>query len=145
MSKAKLRSGIKSIVLTQLSGFELYERPSQYLWPNEVAITKTQSRIALFIVFTPHEQDSKRYTLDIGWSRLNRFPQLPARPCLEEPSEDRAEFANDEYFTRIGLLARGRDQWWHAGDDGSYEESLTAATDSLIGVAVPYFEELNGS
>ena len=110
MSKAKLRAGIQSAVLTRLSGFSLYEGSSEYLWPNEVAIVRTVPDIALFVVFSPHEQDSSRYTLDVGWSRLKRFPQVSARPCLDKPKDDRSEFVNDEYFTRIGLIATGRDR-----------------------------------
>jgi hypothetical protein len=143
MSKAKLKASIQSTVLNRLSGFSIYVDASEYLWPNEVAIVNSLSNIDLFIIFSPHEQDSSRFTLDVGWSRLKRFPQVPARPCLDQPDIDRSEFVNDEYFTRVGLIAANRDRWWHVGKDGNYKEPLKAATDNIRDIVVPYFEELN--
>jgi len=67
----------------------------------------TDSRHA-WVVLVP-DQKREAFTIELGWSRKGRFPQLTMRPSFARPKDAGAE---DEYLCRLGELSRGQDWWW---------------------------------
>jgi hypothetical protein len=61
-----------------------------------------------WVVLVPH-QKREAFTIELGWSRESRFPQLTMRPSLAHPKN---AGPGDEYLCRLGELARGTDWWW---------------------------------
>ncbi len=85
-----------------------------------------------WIVLVP---DLKRegFTVEIGWSRLGRFPQLTARPSSARP-HDAGPCA--EYLGRLGEVAGGSDRWWILEDlplDANAEQMMA----HLIAMTTP--------
>jgi hypothetical protein len=62
----------------------------------------------MWVVLVP-DQKREAFTIELGWSRLGRFPQLTMRPSFARPKEAGSE---DEYLCRLGELSRGQDWWW---------------------------------
>lgn len=79
-----------------------------YLSGRERAYLKDADGIALWCIVVPH-QSFESFTLEVGWSRLARFPELGMRPSATPPAES---LSRDEYVVRVGELARGSDRWW---------------------------------
>ena len=145
MSKAKLKKSIKQYILSQLTEYEFFEDKSYYLWPNEVAIISRQDSIDLFIVFSPHSQDSSRFTVDIGWSRLKRFPEVDMRPCADAPDAQHSEFTKSEYFTRAGIVSGKPERWWNANRTGSFDQPIQSAAECIRETVNPYLQKLMDS
>jgi hypothetical protein len=61
-----------------------------------------------WVVLVP-DQKREAFTIELGWSRKSRFPQLSMRPSLAHPKDVGSE---DEYLCRLGELVRGTDWWW---------------------------------
>ncbi len=145
---------------------------SIYLFPGERAFRWIPAEpIHLWILLCPHQKGREAFTVEIGWSRLGRFPELSMRPSLEVPSARRVEFAMDEYVCRLGMLVSGGDYWWQLEDSElpdsqetyrAYLQSKTIpvtpqdaiqvvrpqvqdAVDKLRLYAIPYLEELHSS
>ena len=62
----------------------------------------------MWLVLVP-DQKREAFTVELGWSRLCRFPQLQMRPSFARTNEAALE---DEYLCRLGELSRGKDWWW---------------------------------
>lgn len=68
--------------------------------------------VHLWILLCPDQKGREAFTVEIGWSKLGRFPELSMRPSFRAPSSGREEFALDEYVCRLGMLVSGDDSWW---------------------------------
>ncbi len=86
---------------------------SVYLLPGERAFRWIQAEaIHLWILLCPDQKGREAFTVEIGWSKLGRFPELSMRPSFQTPTARRDEFALDEYVCRLGMLVSGEDHWW---------------------------------
>jgi len=127
--------------------------------------------IHFWVLLCPDQKGREAFTVEIGWSKLGRFPELSMRPSFEAPSSRRDEFAMDEYVCRLGMLVSGRDYWWEleALEDLDSQEACMVylqrkvnsvspqeairvvrphvedAMEKLLLYGVPYLEELQGS
>lgn len=83
-------------------GFSTEKVGPPHAFPSEVMYTKRTltGRIRLFVILVP---DAKReaFTVEIGWSTLDRFPELTMRPS-GDPQLDRKEFGCPEFICRLG-------------------------------------------
>lgn len=77
--------------------------PGERVWRRVVAADRH-----LWVAVVP-DQNREAFTIELGWSRLGRFPQLSMRPSLAQP---RDAGSPEEYLCRLGALSRGRDWWW---------------------------------
>ena len=141
-SRSSLRKIIGASQEALFPGFGLFDGESSYLWPNEIAYHKKVQGFDLFLVLSPHEQDSSQFTVDVGWSRKGRFPELMMRPSFIDPDEDHSEFSQDEYFTRIGILENGIDKWWKITSPEDAADTLKNVAAEVERVAIPYLDLL---
>ncbi len=74
------------------------------------------------MVLQPNLKGYESFTVEIGWSKLGRFPELGMRPSMQPPSADHAEFAQPEYVCRLGKDLLGADYWWEVEP---FERGLT--------------------
>ncbi|WP_148415734.1 hypothetical protein [Noviherbaspirillum massiliense] len=82
---------------------------SHYIWPGERAFRKRVADMAdLWIVLSPN-QKLEQFSVEIGWSRLQRFPELSMRPSSIAPQD---AYDQNEYFCRLGEMVHGHDYWW---------------------------------
>lgn len=90
-------------------GWQLHREKSIYAAPGERAFRKDVDRnLTLWCILVPN-QKLESFTLEVGWSKLGRYPQLSVRPSPE--SHDRAG-DREEYVVRLGELFQGEDYWW---------------------------------
>jgi len=104
-----LRALFEKAMSQQLPAFTPTKVGSDYLFPGERAFRKRIEGVAdLWIVLSPN-QKMDEFSVELGWSRLARFPELVMRPSLQRPYE---AFNETEYMCRLGELAFGKDHWW---------------------------------
>ena len=62
--------------------------------------------------------DTKRqaFTLEVGWSRVERFPELGMRPSVMLGPDDALPVDVPEGFVRLGGLSARTDLWWELPD-----------------------------
>lgn len=93
--------------------FREQNEKSLYIAPGERVFSYFASdNVRLFIVVVPDRKGGGRFTIEIGWSKLGRFPHLSMRPSPDEPTACGEEFRLDEYMCRLGQLEKGGDKWW---------------------------------
>lgn len=108
-----LRARFSSEMKRVLSQFEEVKVKSMYFWPGDRAYCwKASKKLYCWIVLGPSNKGYDEFTVLIGWSRFQRYPELGMIPCAQTPSADRAEFENDEYLTRLPFLWGTEDRWW---------------------------------
>ena len=108
-----LRTLFAQEMLTRLPQFAETKVKSLYLFPGERAFCWSPRKpIYCWIILQPNLKGYESFTVEIGWSRLDRFPELGMRPSFHAPSDDRCEFAEPEYMCRLGNDRLGNDYWW---------------------------------
>lgn len=108
-----LRREFTAQMKVKLPQFHPVKISSIYVWPGERAFRWIPVEpIHLWILLCPDQKGREAFTVEIGWSRLGRFPELGMRPSFELPSSRRDEFKVDEYVCRLGVQAAGDDYWW---------------------------------
>ena len=72
-------------------------------------VSSSNGQTHSWVVLVPSAKDDE-FTVEIGWSKCGRFPELSARPwpIAPLPSPEVAEC-----MCRIGLIAGIGDCWWH--------------------------------
>ena len=92
--------------------FKITNIKSEYISPGELVFVKTiNEKLKLFIIVTKHAKGGDKFTIELGWSTINDFPELSMRPSFEEP-ENINIHSTSEYVCRIGSLIDGKDKWW---------------------------------
>lgn len=107
-----LRALFTAEMQSRLPQFEPSQVKSKYLFPGErVFCWNPQESIRCWIILQPNLKGHESFSVEIGWSKLARFPELSMRPSFSSPSEDRAEFDEPEYVCRLGKDRLGEDYW----------------------------------
>ncbi len=107
--RKKLKQQFGDAVRQHANGFSEMKIRSPFGEIVYAKITKPE-KTGLFIIVFP---DMKReaFTLELGWSRKGRFPELPFRPS-GSPTQTRTEFAQPEFVCRLANLLGLDDYWW---------------------------------
>ncbi len=109
-----LRELFTELFVSSYPFFEWVKKPSILpgfvtAWPGERAyrwpVTANQHA---WVILVP-DQKREAFTIELGWSRKGRFPQLNMRPSFAQPEDAGPE---GEYLCRLGELAKGTDCWW---------------------------------
>lgn len=144
-TEIRLRAITQEILCQRVPSFDVWAYPTPFLGKNEWAFSyDIDGQLYLFVVFSLHEKDKKEFTIEIGWSKLGRFPQLEMRPCFgDEPNKQHDEFDFDEYLIRLSALWQGNDYWWRLPrifvNHERIDEVVSSAIDSLETHAAPFF------
>ncbi len=147
-----LRDNIRQRLARLSPSFIPYAERSVYLSSAERAyFHSVNSDVQLFLILVPDRKGADRFTIEIGWSKLGRFPRLSMRPSFDEPTESGEEFLLDEYVCRLGRVMVGADRWWHVprvadektvpGDaslQASIDEVASRVVDEIRRFGVPY-------
>ena len=108
-----LRTLFAAEMATRLPQFAANKAKSNYLFPGERAFYwNPQDTIRCWVILQPNLKGHESFTVEIGWSKLARFPELSMRPSFHSPDEGHAEFAQSEYVCRLGKDTVGEDHWW---------------------------------
>ena len=132
------------------SGFVEEKLRSPYVHPGEVVyVNRSAEPLWMLIVLVADRHGRERFTVEIGWSKLGRFPNLSMRPSPDQP-DGGAEYSFDEYMCRLGRISEGQDKWWNLPTSSS---GGVVGGDAVSGVVqdalrhvqsagIPYFEAL---
>lgn len=74
-----------------------------WYWPGERLYVCRRDDLWWVVVLEPDCKDHDAFSLSVGWSRLNRVPQLSMRPSMEAPLSLQA-MLRDEYLCPLPLL-----------------------------------------
>ena len=108
-----LRDMFTAEMKSQLPGFVPVKVTSPYIGPGERAFRWVPAEpLHCWILLCPDQKGREAFTVEVGWSRLGRFPELSMRPSSAVPSPGRDELALDEYVCRLGEIVAGGDFWW---------------------------------
>ena len=93
--------------------FEEEKAKSINLAPGERAFSKLNNDGSkCWVVLCPSPKDYDEFTILIGWSVFGRCPELSIIPSNICPLQDRSEFGQEEYLTRLPQLWTDQDTWW---------------------------------
>ncbi|MEZ5472017.1 MAG: hypothetical protein R3E90_09570 [Marinicella sp.] len=111
-----LKKYFQEMLASRLPGFQLTKINSKYKSPGELFFVNTvDDALKLFIIISQHAKGADRFTVELGWSIINDFPQLSMRPNAETPEQININNTS-EYICRIGTLIDGKDKWWSLKD-----------------------------
>jgi len=82
-----------------------------------------------FVLLVTSPKGYNEFTVELGWSRLARFPELSMRPSPERPGRGEAEREREEYICRLPELAWGEDRWWRVGEERASPVEADAAAE----------------
>ena len=167
LSKA-VRTEFTAAMARRLPQFTPVTIKSRYAWPGSRIFRWVSDPSLHFFVelfFDPKGDDS--FGVEVGWSRLGRYPELPARPGIRDDG------SKVEHWVRLSFLESNIGGMWSLEDpDGSpgasgrgmaissrllaglpplpVEQALqrvgprvTDAVEKLINYALPYFEQVS--
>jgi hypothetical protein len=110
-----LRDKFDREMKARLPAFKLLKAKSMYLFPGErVYCRSPKESIYCVIILVPSRKDTDEFTIEIGWSKQGRFPELGMRPS-GPPTPTRTEFGETEFVCRLGELWTREDVWWPFG------------------------------
>ena len=67
-----------------------------------------------FIILSPSPSGADEFTVEVGWSKLQRLSELKMRPSFKKPMDALKD--EQEYLCRLSVLSMGKDYWWPVGD-----------------------------
>jgi hypothetical protein len=106
---AVLRRSVEERMTSSPFGWTLHREKSIYAIPGERAFRKDAgAELTLWCMVVPN-QKLESFTIEVGWSRLARYPELSVRPSPGSHDEARGR---DECLVRLGELSHGHDHWW---------------------------------
>ena len=103
-----LKKVFKEAFKERVAGGSLWTQKSEYIFPGEVVYSLGEYGDArVFVILIPSPKEDK-FTVEIAWSRNERFPQLSVRPNDMMANVETAE----EYSVRLPRLVDGSDGYW---------------------------------
>ncbi len=110
--------------------YELVKLKSMYVDASEMIFRRVvNDNLHLFILLVPHHHGMDQFTIEVGWSKKARFPELGIRPS--PPFQHENAFSLDEYVCRIGTLDGSGDRWWQVGKQSDIgKDPLKAVVES---------------
>jgi hypothetical protein len=112
-----LRDSFAKLIKANVPKFKPAKVKSQYLWPGERDfLWDTKELVHVYVILSPSLKGHDEFTIDIGWSRLGRFPEIGARGS-RSPTAERKEFQEMEFACRLSALWSDVDEFWKFYDD----------------------------
>ncbi len=121
----ELRKQFTKRITSSFPDFEEIKIKSLYSIPGERVYRKVvSSALHLFITLVPQHSGDSTFTIELGWSKQGRFPELMMRPSLERPDEE-GVFEFDEYLCRLlALTGDYNERFWRIGNDRTADLNL---------------------
>lgn len=113
-TRLRLLEDIDTLLRSELPQVKKYSGQTEYLWPHHFPLVCDVGVTWVFIVVNISPKGLDEFTLIVGWSDLQRYPEVLPIAC-GLPSESQEEFMKDEFMARIGHLW-GSDYWWILSD-----------------------------
>ena len=146
----KIRSifakSVHGIFLPRIEGFVQMKDPSQYTWPGESVYVCRDDFLWLVIIVSPDPKGRDAFTVEVGWSKLTRFPELGMRPS-GFASQSLNEWRNDEFVCRLNSISVTLPEFWtlvSSLDNGSDQirAQLSDAAQKTEEHGIPYLTKI---
>ncbi|BBB68167.1 hypothetical protein UNDYM_3914 [Undibacterium sp. YM2] len=127
----------------ELQAFSLFKGSSDYFFDTEKVWedSSTVAGVNLYVIFTPEFNGRDQFTIEIGWSRLQRFPQLVRRPSLSFSSEFTLCSDAQEATARLPkIMSLELDSWVEVNKD-NVEEVVSTQFKNLMAYGMPFLKE----
>jgi hypothetical protein len=123
-----------------LPTFTAFTARSSYLWPGEVVWEDgaTVGGTTLFVILSPEPNGRDQFAVELGWSRLHRFPQLIQRPSLAFQSDFERCGERDEATMRLSSLTEH--QSWIDVDDDNVNVAVSTQVRNLLDHGIPFLK-----
>ena len=101
--------------------FAAIKPDSRYVSPADVVFSKLgrPDGVVLFVILVI-DDNREAFAVEVGWSTIGRFPELPCRPS-GGPAQDSSEFTLSEFVCRLGDLSPDSPREWLIQPDVSVE------------------------
>ena len=121
-----------------LPSFAPFNEKNLYLWPSEKVWVDatTFTNATLYILFCPESKGRDQFTIELGWSKLRRFPELIQRPSLAFKADFENCYERQEVITRLPYLTEENEWIDINGDD--VEEIILKQMKNLIDCGMPF-------
>jgi hypothetical protein len=126
-----------------LPTFKPFRAKSLYVWPGEVVWedAETMGDTTLFIILSPEPKGRDQFTVELGWSRLRRFPELIQRPSLAFQSEFERCYERDEATVRLSSLT-DHHSWIDLYDD-NVNVAVATQVRNLLDHGIPFLQAVS--
>lgn len=127
----------------ELQAFFPFKGSSDYFFDTEKVWedSSTVAGVNLYVIFTPEFNGRDQFTIEIGWSRLQRFPQLVRRPSLSFSSEfARCSNAQEATARLPKIISLELDSWVGVNKD-NVEEVVSTQFKNLMTHGIPFLKE----
>ena len=103
--------------MTRFPQWRATKPPTQHSWPGERAYRYDHSPVALWLSLVLSPKGYNEFTIECGWSRFGRYPELSYRPNIAVFTEAELDRHPEAFFRLPGLDAQRREWWSIAGSD----------------------------
>ncbi|MFL6660487.1 MAG: hypothetical protein ACJ8GW_20540 [Massilia sp.] len=133
------------LIEQNLPGFQPYSEKNRHLVPGErVWINETTfGDVSLFAIFSPEDKGRDQFTIELGWSRMRRFPQLGRRPSLAFKSDFESCYERAEAITRLSYLT-GEKEWIDINKE-NVKAVMLEQINSLASIGIRFLSGVVGS
>ncbi|MFZ6781313.1 hypothetical protein ACO0LD_31135 [Undibacterium sp. Ji83W] len=141
--KKRISDQFAACMQKELQAFSLFRGRSDYFFDTETVWedSSTVAGVNLYVIFTPEFNGRDQFTIEMGWSRLQRFPQLVRRPSLSFASEFAHCSDAQEATARLPkIISLELDSWIEVNKD-NVEEVISMQFKNLMEHGMPFLKK----
>jgi hypothetical protein len=128
----------------ELPSFVPFTKKSEYFFSAEKVWEDTSivPGARLYIIFSPEFNGRDQFSIELGWSKLHRFPQVLRRPSLSFESEFRNCHQLDEATARLPKIISLHFESWIDINAEKMEEVMAEQFRMLIEYGIPFLKKI---
>jgi hypothetical protein len=133
-------------MLAELPSFVQYAKKSDYFFSTE-KVWEDISTIPganLYIIFSPEFKGRDQFTIELGWSKLCRFPEVLRRPSLSFKAEFQNCHSLEEATARLPKIISLDSESWININAESVGEVIAEQFRNLIEYGIPFLKKIEG-
>jgi hypothetical protein len=143
--KQKAAKLFENALTKEFPEFKLSKIKSKFLFGEAVFRWIVNDQIHVFILIVPNVKTDDEFVIEVGWSKLARFPELSCRPCIiVSPIPEEKSFPFAEYICRINQVSGTRHVWWkvNKSDSDVKEPDINNAYEAVKKYGIPFLKKI---
>jgi hypothetical protein len=119
-----------------LPDFASFHEKSEFINPGEaIYYSPIFDSVYLFIILVPNLKSEAEFTIEVGWSKMNKFPELSIRPWPKSPNNSEEVYKMKEYVCRLSQFDQSL-MWFNISD-------LDYSWNKLQSIGIPFLRNLS--